>query len=271
MCDFDPGSPCGTKAARGKHGYSRKELETVAKACGITGISKLNMDQLCQELQQLNVSIPDAIEAIEQQRRDIENETKYDTEEETEQICEGGICYIKPQSRKSSTSPRRGRTPRPSSKVSADSENYFFPDSPLSTQQQKYCRASYHIAGKNPEWCQRERAWNQERDGERCYNPWATSHAAVRGAKGRTECAIYTDFDNLPDDEIIAYANYRYEELNDLARGRFPERDPARLRNLLKKWQASKESAPKKRVAKAGRAASSKKKKVRFANKNSYQ
>lgn len=47
--------PCGTKYAK-KGGYSRKEVEELAKKHGIENIKKKNMDQLCEEIKKFSVS-----------------------------------------------------------------------------------------------------------------------------------------------------------------------------------------------------------------------
>lgn len=48
-CSFDNTRPCGTNA-KGVNKYSRKELEKVAKECGIKGTTTKTMDKLCTEI-----------------------------------------------------------------------------------------------------------------------------------------------------------------------------------------------------------------------------
>jgi hypothetical protein len=48
-CNFDYKRPCGSKA-KGSNKYSRKELEKVAKECGIKGTTTKTMDKLCTEI-----------------------------------------------------------------------------------------------------------------------------------------------------------------------------------------------------------------------------
>lgn len=86
----------------------------------------------------------------------------------------------------------------------SNKSEYFKDGSGLDERQQKYCRCVLHAAAKQPDWCLEEKSWRDKRDGATCYNPYAVC-AKSTGASSRS-CGANYDYQNLPDDELIAYA-----------------------------------------------------------------
>jgi len=75
----------------------------------------------------------------------------------------------------------------------------------LSEPKQKFCRCVLDVASKQPESCNRERAWYQVREGRMCYNPYSVCAKSV-GTTSR-KCGESYDFENIPDDQLVAYAS----------------------------------------------------------------
>jgi hypothetical protein len=69
--------------------------------------------------------------------------------------------------------------------------DYFRPETPLSDQQRKFCRAAYHVAARG-----------------QARNPWAVAAASTGTSLGRgwTSCEQWVRWTDLPDNEIIAVA-----------------------------------------------------------------
>ena len=86
--------------------------------------------------------------------------------------------------------------------------------SPLTDDEIRLCRAILHIAAKQPKECLVERAWYQERNGKKCYNPYAVAHHSVKGV-GNVKCGQHYKFEELPDDELRAYAYLERLPIND--------------------------------------------------------
>jgi len=114
---------------------------------------------------------------------------------------------LQSESRSRSRSPRhrkRGVSRRNLAKTGGEPPSYFRrrPNAPrLSEKHEKYCRCVLHVAADQPEWCVSEGAWEQTRDGETCYNPYAVCTASV-GRSGALECFLNYDLDAIPKDEI---------------------------------------------------------------------
>lgn len=79
-----------------------------------------------------------------------------------------------------------------------------FKDNKLSEREEKFCSCVVKVAAKQLGACNTEKAWFEERDGKRCYNPYAVCASSV-GTTSR-ECGQHYDFDKFSDDYLIAYA-----------------------------------------------------------------
>jgi hypothetical protein len=77
----------------------------------------------------------------------------------------------------------------------------------LNESDAKYCRAVVEIAAKQTPSCLQERAWKEYREGKMCYNPYAIAHKTVQGEAGRIDCGLHYIYENLPDLELIGFAN----------------------------------------------------------------
>lgn len=77
--------------------------------------------------------------------------------------------------------------------------------SPMTDQQQSFCRCVLDVAGKQPVQCNIEEAWFQKRGGKTCYNPYAVCSKSV-GTTSR-ECGMWYNFDVIPNDELMGYAS----------------------------------------------------------------
>lgn len=77
----------------------------------------------------------------------------------------------------------------------------------LNEEDAKYCRAVVEVAAKQTPSCLKEQAWREYREGEMCYNPYAIAHKSVQGEAGRIDCGSHYVYENLPDLELIGYAN----------------------------------------------------------------
>jgi hypothetical protein len=88
---------------------------------------------------------------------------------------------------------------------SSSSVQYFKPGTTLTEHEQSYCRCVLHVAAEQPGKCDFERAWFQHMDGKTCANPYAvcahSTHTSTR------HCSENYNFENIPDDELEAYAN----------------------------------------------------------------
>ncbi len=84
--------------------------------------------------------------------------------------------------------------------------DYFRSDTNLTEQEQKYCRCVLHVAAKQPPGeCLSVRDWFSDYNGRTCTNPWAVC-AKSTGTTSRA-CGFNYVYGNIPDDELIAYAN----------------------------------------------------------------
>lgn len=82
---------------------------------------------------------------------------------------------------------------------------YMLPGAPISQKDALACRAVLHTASKQPEWCLRENAWGQKRNGVLCQNPFEL----VKNAQGQDvpkNCSAHFQFNTIPDGELRAYA-----------------------------------------------------------------
>lgn len=69
----------------------------------------------------------------------------------------------------------------------------------------KYCSCVLKVAGKQSQECLSSKRWGEVIDGKRCYNPNAVCGRLPRPANG--QCAPNYNFDEMTDDELVAYAN----------------------------------------------------------------
>ena len=99
-----------------------------------------------------------------------------------------------------------------------EKEKYFLSNTPLDDKQKKYCRCILHTADKQPEWCLKEKAWFQKRDGVSCYNPYAVCTKAVKRSGPAFECVKYYDLDHIPQSELRSLANLKGKSIEELRR-----------------------------------------------------
>ncbi len=64
----------------------------------------------------------------------------------------------------------------------------------------RYCRCLLHVASKQPDWCLKEQAWFQKRNGTKCYNPYALCTKSTR-RKGVVHCSEHYALSRLPKAE----------------------------------------------------------------------
>jgi hypothetical protein len=76
----------------------------------------------------------------------------------------------------------------------------------LSEKEASNCRCVLHVAAQQPEWCLKEKAYFQQRDNVKCYNPFAVCTKTVGVPYPKGKCAEAIDFDAIPDAEVKAYA-----------------------------------------------------------------
>ncbi len=57
--------------------------------------------------------------------------------------------------------------------------------------QARFCRCETHVSAKQPEWCLKEKAWREKRDGKTCYNPYAVCNASVKDNPSNACWAFY--------------------------------------------------------------------------------
>lgn len=75
----------------------------------------------------------------------------------------------------------------------------------LTEQEAKWCDCVLEVAAKQPGQCNLQKAWFQERDHRECYNIYAVCAHEIGTTSRR--CDTYYNYDTLPDDQLIAYAN----------------------------------------------------------------
>lgn len=98
----------------------------------------------------------------------------------------------------------------------SEKEAYFMPGTPLNNIQKKYCRCLLHVADDQEDWCLRDKAWFESRDGVECYNPYAVCTKSV-GRKGPAfECVRHFDLDTIPASELNALADLKGKSEKDL-------------------------------------------------------
>jgi hypothetical protein len=115
----------------------------------------------------------------------------------------------------------------PGAKVEESEGSYFLPETPLDERQKSHCRCVLHVAAQNPDWCNRENAWFQKREGKKCYNPYAVCTSSIGT---QSECSVYYNFSNIPDNELIAYALLR--------NGRIPIPEPYNREEMIDNIEA---------------------------------
>jgi len=75
----------------------------------------------------------------------------------------------------------------------------------LKERQQKYCDCVAKVSAKNPDWCNKEQAWEERRNGHTCYSPYKVCAKTV-GTTTR-ECSYNYDYDMMSDQQLISFAN----------------------------------------------------------------
>lgn len=84
---------------------------------------------------------------------------------------------------------------------------YMVPRAPLSNQQGLDCLCWLHVAGEQPDWCIRERAWGQTRHGHTCLNPLQDcSMSKTKQKQTPRTCIRHFDLNTIPDHELRALA-----------------------------------------------------------------
>lgn len=83
---------------------------------------------------------------------------------------------------------------------------YMFPSTPLSEQDQKYCRCLLDVATKQTPECLEKKIPRAKLGGKVCAVPYQVCTSST-GRSGKVECSKYYDFDSLPDDKLQAYAH----------------------------------------------------------------
>jgi hypothetical protein len=76
--------------------------------------------------------------------------------------------------------------------------------SSLNEQQQKYCSCVAKVTAKNPEWCNKEQAWGESRNGSKCYSPYKVCAKTV-GTTTR-DCSYNYNYDAMSDAQLSAFA-----------------------------------------------------------------
>ena len=85
---------------------------------------------------------------------------------------------------------------------------YFKPGHDLTAAQEKYCRCTLHVMGRDlkagKESCLATRNWGP---GKPCYNPYSVCAKSTKTSVGRSpKCTVSYNFSGIPDDELRAYA-----------------------------------------------------------------
>ncbi len=125
----------------------------------------------------------------------------------------GGQYYLSPSGRKiyvqkprvkSARSSRSGRTMR----SGRSRKTWINPDSKLSSGQQKYCRCVLEVASKQSDQCLKNIAQRKKGTygpGTDCFNVWSVCAASTGTSTGRAGCSKDYNFNEMPDEFIIAY------------------------------------------------------------------
>jgi len=103
-------------------------------------------------------------------------------------------------------------------KTQVQKPDYFKSGVDLTEQNQKYCRCVLHVSADQPKWCIKERFPGskekpERREGRTCYNPYAVCTKTV-SRKGRVECFLNYDLDNIPAREIETLVDLKQKLLN---------------------------------------------------------
>jgi hypothetical protein len=87
--------------------------------------------------------------------------------------------------------------------------SYFRKYAELRNDEKKWCRCVLHVAAKQSDTCLEDVNNNAEKilDGKICYNPYAICSKSI-GTSSR-QCSINYAFENIPDDELIAYSKIK--------------------------------------------------------------
>jgi hypothetical protein len=154
---------------------------------------------------------------------------------------------------------KMGMTTKPPSPIStppsvrsekeSNEKQYFTEDAPEIYQDStsmpaRYCRCIAHTAKQQPDWCLKEKAWYQKRDGKGCYNPYAVCTKSIKRT-GNVECFSYYDLENLPEEEQMALMYLKNKNnLAELYQEYRNDRQKYGLSFNLKRTQPSPKSSP---------------------------
>lgn len=85
-------------------------------------------------------------------------------------------------------------------------DNYFVSTSDLPENKKKWCRCILHVAAKQTDQCLEDVVKNSGKsfNGNKCYNVYAVCAKNI-GTTSR-KCSQNYNFNNIPDNELIAYA-----------------------------------------------------------------
>lgn len=138
-----------------------------------------------------------------------------------EDLCRQLMGVIIPPSPSFARPTASSRSPSISPKKVSAGKQYFTEDAPEIYQDSesmpaRYCRCIAHTAKQQPDWCLKEKAWYQKREGKGCYNPYAVCTKSIKRT-GNVECFPYYDLENLPEEEQMAFMYLKNKNnLNEL-------------------------------------------------------
>src|SRR3990167_1265801 len=110
--------------------------------------------------------------------------------------------------------------------------DYFVDGAPLNDKQKSYCACNLHVLSQQSSECLKEQSWGEKLGGTTCASPYKVCASSVGTTMGQASCSKWFDWDNIPEDEIRAYA-----ELNNI-----PIPDPYNYNSMIsniKAWKAS--------------------------------
>lgn len=86
--------------------------------------------------------------------------------------------------------------------------NYFKQNNNLTDQQKKFCECTIKVSSKQPEQCNIDKAWFQQREGKQCYNPYAVCAKSTGTSVGRSNlCEQNFDYESISDRELRGKAS----------------------------------------------------------------
>lgn len=86
------------------------------------------------------------------------------------------------------------------------------PDIHLADHNDKYCKCILDVATKQPALCNKDKAWYQEIEGKKCYNPYAI---CAKSTKTSTRgCFKQYNYNALSNEQLIAVASLKGMNIN---------------------------------------------------------